>query len=716
MRTTIDIDIGGTFTDCVVISDDRMVKKKTPTTRHNLSVGFRKVIEESGRALGLDLEQFLDRTDMIRYSTTLAMNTLIERKGPRLGFITTAGHEHMLYIGRARQWADGTHHTEWRDIARIRKPELLIPLDMTVGICERVDCRGDIVEPLNADEVREKIQYLADRGARGFVVCLLWSFLNPRHEQQIRRIIQEEYPDAYLGHMPIVLSSEVHPKWHEYPRANVSILNSYLQTEMTDQLRGLADELRDRGYKRPLMVVNNVGGMAKITRTRAVETYGAGPVAGLLGAAHIAAAYGIENVAVSDMGGTSFDFGLISNGEIDAYSHWPVLDRFATEMSMIEVKTLGAGGGSIARVNHAMGSVLEVGPSSAGSSPGPACYNLGGTEATVTDADVVLGYIDPKYFAGGRMRLDADKARRAIEEKVASPLGLSVEEAALAIRQVVGANMGNTMAKELFMRGHDPRNFTVFAYGGAGPAHCCNYASYLGTSRILTFPFASVFCALGGSTMDLVHVHERSRHIQLYDASKTMSERLLRNYEGFNEVVDQLMETARRDMESEGFSAETIRYSLELEMRYGGQYHFIRVPSPALTLSSATDVSALFETFNAEYERRYSALTAYPEAGVEIENFFLTTRIPLEKPRLKEAELKGPKPSDAARKGQRSMYWQEYKEFRSTDVFQAEKLEPGNVIQGPSIIEAEDTTYVVNPGWSFTIDRYLNGLFERRDG
>lgn len=711
MATTIDIDVGGTFTDCVVLSDERMVRKKSPTTRHNLAAGFRKVIEESGRALGLNLDQLLARTDMIRYSTTLAMNTLIERKGPRLGFITTAGHEHMLYIGRARQWADGKHPSECRDMSKIRKPELLIPLDMTVGIRERMDCQGNVIEPLNHDEVREKVQYLVDRGARGFVVCLLWSFQYPDHEQRIRRIIQEEYPEVYLGHMPVMLSSEVHPKWHEYPRANVTVLNSYLQSELTDQLRGMADELRDRGYKRGLMVINNVGGMAKIARTRAVDTYAAGPVAGLTGAAYLAGLYGIANVVVSDMGGTSFDFGVISKGKIDAYSHWPVIDQFATEMSMIEVKTLGAGGGSIARVNRDLGNILEVGPASAGSNPGPACYNLGGTEPTVTDADLVLGYLDPKYFLGGKMRLDPAKARKAIEGKIAKPLELSVEEAALAMRQVVGANMGNTIAKELYMRGHDPRDFTLFAYGGAGPGHCCDYASHLGTAKIVTFPFASVFCALGGSTMDLVHVYERSRHVRLYNAAKPETERLLTDHGQFNEVVELLKEVANRDMISEGFAAEAVQFSLDLEMRYAGQTNLVRIHSPVVTLGAAADVHKVFEAFNADYERRYSAVGADRQADVEIENFFVIARVPLHKPPVTAHELKGADPT-AARKGQRPMYWQGYREYRPTDVFDSALLEAGNVVVGPAVIEAEDTTYVVNPGWTFTVDRYLNGILQ----
>ncbi|UCG84084.1 MAG: hydantoinase/oxoprolinase family protein, partial [Dehalococcoidia bacterium] len=337
MEATIDIDVGGTFTDCLVVLGDQMARAKSPTTGYNLSVGFRRVVEDTARQLEMSMTDLLQKTAVIRYSTTLAMNTLIQRSGPKLGLITTAGQEHMLLIGRSRAWADGLHAREKRHMYLAQKPEPLITYDMTVGIHERIDCFGNVVISLDKEEVRRKIQYLVDKGARGFVISMLWSFINPAHEQLVREVIQEEYPDRYLGNMPILLSSEVQPKWHEYPRTNVVILSAYLHTEMTEQLSALGEELRDYGYKKPLSIINNIGGVAKLSRTRAVDTFGAGPIAGLLGASWISERYGFPNVLVTDMGGTSFDYGLLVDGNCRFYQDWPVIDRWATETSMIEV-------------------------------------------------------------------------------------------------------------------------------------------------------------------------------------------------------------------------------------------------------------------------------------------------------------------------------------------------------------------------------------------
>jgi len=348
MEATIDIDVGGTFTDCLIVSGKRMARAKSPTTGYNLSVGFRRAVEDAASQLDVSLSDLLQKTSVIRYSTTLAMNTLIQRTGPKLGLITTAGQEHMLLIGRSRAWADGLHPRERRYMYLAEKPEPLISSDMTVGVRERIDCFGNVAIALQKEEVRHKVQSLVDKGARGFVVSLLWSFINPVHEQLVREVIQEEYPDRYLGNMPILLSSEVQPKWHEYPRTNVVILSAYLHTEMTGQLSALGEELRDYGYKKPLSIINNVGGVAKLSRTRAVDTFGAGPIAGLLGASWISKLYGFPNVLVTDMGGTSFDYGVLLDGSCRFYQDWPVIDRWATETSMVEVNTIGAGGGSIA--------------------------------------------------------------------------------------------------------------------------------------------------------------------------------------------------------------------------------------------------------------------------------------------------------------------------------------------------------------------------------
>jgi N-methylhydantoinase A/acetophenone carboxylase len=709
MEATIDIDVGGTFTDCLVVYGDQIARAKSQTTGYNLSVGFRKAIQEAAGQLGISLTNLLEKTAVVRYSTTIAMNTLIQRSGPKLGLITTAGQEHVLLVGRSRSWADGLHPRERRYMYLAKKPESLIPFDMTVGVHERIDCFGNVVIPLQKEEVRQKIQSLVDKGARGFVVSLLWSFINPAHEQIIREVIQEEYPDRYLGNMPILLSSEVQPKWHEYARTNVVTLSAYLHTEMTEQLSALGEELRDYGYKKPLSIINNLGGVAKVSRVRAVDTFGAGPVAGLLGANWISKLYNFPNVVVSDMGGTSFDYGLIIDGSCRFYQDWPVIDRWATENSMVEVNTIGAGGGSIAWLNDLMGNKLEVGPKSAGSNPGPVCYDLGGTEPTVTDADIVLGYINPDYFLGGKIKLSREKSVKSMD-KIAGPLGLTLVEAASHIRTVVDAHMGNTILKEVVFRGFAPEQFVLFAYGGAGPTHCVDYNSYLRAPKVVTFPFSSVFCALGGATLDLKQCYEASKHVILFHPMKLPS--YLQEYDQFNKIVDSLKEIAFRDIRSEGFRPDDVVLGLELDMRYGDHLRLTRVASPKLYLKSEDDVKAVCEAFTAIHLARYGELAAIPVTGINIENFYLFATVPLHKPRLPSFPLEGESPKQAI-KGKRPVYWKQYNDLKDTNIFDADLLRPGNMVSGPAVIEARDTTVVLPPGMKYSIDRYLSGIIER---
>jgi N-methylhydantoinase A/oxoprolinase/acetone carboxylase beta subunit len=391
MRASIDIDIGGTFTDCYVSHDGHRVWCKTRTTTYDLSVGMNEGIAEAASRLGIDVSTVLAETDIIRYSTTLAMNRLIERKGPKLGLLVTEGVEDTTLIGRGTQWADGIPLKYQRNIARIDRPAPLIPKELIVGIKERIDSKGDVLRPLHEGDLLSKIQYLVDQGVRGFVVALLWSFLNPVHERRIKEIIEEEYQPVYLGAMPVFLSSEIAPRIYEYPRTMMTVLNAYLHQSMYEELSGIGDELRERKYQRPMMMIHNTGGMASVLRTSAVNTYNGGPVAGLMGSSYIGRLYGYRNVVTTDMGGTSFDIGMVAEGSPRFYQFMPVIDRWLVDATIVDTHSIGAGGGSIARVNELIANRVEVGPESAGSMPGPAAYNQGGTEPTVTDADVVLG-------------------------------------------------------------------------------------------------------------------------------------------------------------------------------------------------------------------------------------------------------------------------------------------------------------------------------------
>ncbi|MBW1801040.1 MAG: hydantoinase/oxoprolinase family protein, partial [Deltaproteobacteria bacterium] len=682
MPATIDIDIGGTFTDCFLNDDAKIFTQKEATTHYDLSVGLLNALKGLSRQSGLRLNELLHQTTVFRYSTTIAMNALLERKGPKLGLITTAGFEDTIYIGKGSQWAHGLTLEEQKKIVALKKPDPLIPREMTVGLRERVECFGHVVIPLKKEEVLKKVQYLVDRGCQGFVVSLLWSFMNAVHEKMVKEVIEEEYPEVYLGSFPILLSSEVSPTLGEYPRTMTAVLSGYLHSAMGDHISGLGEELRDREYRKPMLIVHSTGGMAKPSRTRAVDTYNAGPVAGLFGGLQTARQYGLENVIVADMGGTSFDIGLIHRGALNYYQFNPIIDRWQVQMSRIETKSIGAGGGSIAWIRTDFGA-LEVGPKSAGSMPGPACYDLGGTEPTVTDADLLLGYIDPNYFVGGRRKLNKDKADKAME-KIADPLGISVEEAALRVKRIVDGHMGNEIFKETALRGFEPQDFVIFAMGGAGPAHCCGFASHVNIGKIYVFPFSSVFCAFGSSQMDIMHLYEESNHIILMEP---YSDKMLEDIDEFNRVVGRLQTKARADLAAEGFEGDDIIFILDLEMRYGMQLYTTRFEAPMVLMEGPEDVTTICKAFDEAYGETYDAIGAYPEGGISVETFILKAKALSSKYEQIDIPLEGEDASGAL-KGKRPVMWDE-KGYFETPIYQRGLFGPGNKIQGPAIVEAK---------------------------
>lgn len=710
MTITVDLDTGGTFTDCFVVVDGVPVVAKALTTHKRLSEGCLRAVEEAASKIGMTQEDLLRRADVYRYSTTIATNALIEKAGPTLGLMTTEGFEDTVVIGKGSSWSDALTVKEIRKISRVQKPVPIIPRALTVGIKERIDCRGHIVRPLDEDDVREKLWRLVDKGVKGIVISLLWSYLNPAHERRIREIVRAEFKGASIGSaMPVVISSDVCPKQWEYTRTVTTILDAYLHEPVRRELAGMTEHLRSRGYDKTLMMVHNTGGMASLHRTTTLNSYSAGPVAGLVGSAHLSKVLGYQNVVLTDMGGTSFDLGIVASESTRSYEFKPVIGDWWVDVTMLQVKSIGAGGGSIAWLNPALNNRLEVGPQSARSEPGPVAYDRGGTEPTVTDADIVLGYLDPEYYHGGRMRLREDLAAGAIKKRIADPLGINVVQAAALIKRVADANMANTIFKETALRGYDPKDFVVFSAGGAGPTHCCGYAFPTGVKKVVTFPFSPAFCAMGSATMDIVHFYEQSRRIVLLAPDTKV---YLRDHAEFNDVVEGLHQKALLDIAGEGFRPEDAVVSLELDMKFGGQVHVLRTSSPRLKLIDDDDVRAVFEEFATEYSDVYGAIAMYPEGGVEITNFVLHVTIPQEKFAFPRHPFAGTDAS-GAQKGARPAFWEEHNGFTETPVYDQQLLQCGNQLNGPAILEAESTTLVVPPGARLTVDEYLNLVIEK---
>lgn len=703
---SIDIDVGGTFTDLVLTQNGSITPAKSPTTPYDLSVCFLNVIEEAAKAGDIPLETLLQNTEIIRYSTTIAMNRLIERSGPRLGLITTEGHEDAILIGRGAQWVDGTRVAERRNLAVQSKPEPLIPPDLIAGARERINSKGEVVRPLDEEDVRAKVRQLINNGARAFVISLLWSFINPAHERRIKEIIREEYKDYHIGYVPVVLSSQVLGKLGEYERTMTAILDAYLHRAMQIELSAMWDKLRDKGYRGSFQMIHNTGGIAEIFKTTASRTYNGGPVAGLIGAQNVAKQLGYHNVVTTDVGGTSFDIGLIVQDSVRNYEFRPIIDRWMVGITMLQTLSIGAGGGSIAWVNNLLGNRLEVGPQSAGSMPGPACYNLGGLEPTVTDADVVLGYIDPDYYYGGKMKLDKARAEQAIEQRIAKPLNVSLHEAAWLVRQIVEGNMASAIRKEVHLRGYNPEDFILFALGGGGPTHVAGYRQDI--KRAIIFPLSPVFCALGSSIMDNMHVYEYSKRMMFMEP---MSQKLVIDQEQFNQVVTALMEVARRDLAGEGFETDQAVFQLELDMLYGGQVQVKRTSSPELLIHGQAQAQAIYDQFEREFAQTFSQIVVNPAGGVYVDNFVLKAIVPTPKLEMPTRPLEDANPDHALR-GTRLAYWPEYGDLRQTKVFDGDALRPGNVVEGPGIVDTPYTTIVIPPGLVYSINQHELGVLE----
>ena len=706
MGYIVNVDVGGTFIDFYVGKDDRSISTKTPTTHYDLSVGFMRGLEECASKEGISLEGFLKDTEVIKYCTTLGTNALLELSGPKLGLITTRGFEDTIFIGRGRQWADGLPLADIQDITNINKPVPLIPRRLVVGVNERIDYKGAVIMPLKKEEVLDKIGYLVDNGVRGFVVSLLWSFVNPVHERQIKDVIDEVFPEVYLGNMPVILSSDISPKEGEYTRTMTAVVNAYMHQGFAEQMSNLCSELMDKGYSKPMMMVDNLGGCSKLSRTKVARTHGGGPVSGLSGAAKLCRQIGMPNVAFTDVGGTSYDVGVVAEGAVSYYDLYPTIGRWRTQLTTMQVTSIGAGGGSIAWINPLLGNRLEVGPRSAGSIPGPACYDLGGEEPTVSDADLVLGYLNPEYFNGGKMRLNKDKAFKAIN-KISQKLGRDDVTAALMIKRVIDAKMGQEVFKEIALKGYEPSEFIYMACGGAGPTHCCGIANRGEMKNIIIPPTASVSGAYGAYTLDIMHTYEKSRHTRLFDyATGTF----LSDFKIFNSVVTELQEQAAKDIILEGFANKDASYKLELEMRYGRQWRYTSIESPLLKVNSEGDVRRVCDRFTEEFSKLYGAEAAYPEGGIEVETLRLMVTMKLPHTPAAKYPLGDTTPPREAYKGQREAFWEKFNRLAPTDIYQWELLKPGNRIEGPAIIEAEGTTAVIEPDWTFSMDEYLNGI------
>ncbi|MFC5430889.1 hydantoinase/oxoprolinase family protein [Paraburkholderia denitrificans] len=692
----IAVDIGGTFTDCFVCWGGRFIQSKALTTHQNLALGFNEALDEACAELNVDRRTVLSEVDSVRYATTLGTNALIERSGPRVGLLITQGFDSTVPLSRGRGYADGLPYSEARDLTRARRPEPLVSIPLIRHVRERVDYKGDVVMPLDEEATRRAIRELVDAGAQAIVVALVNSTDNPAHELRVLELFLQEYPAQMLGAVPMILSHQVVGRKGEYVRATSAIIDAMLHSTMYFAMTSLEQNLRDNGYSKPMLLVHNSGGMAQLNSTDALQTVHSGPVAGIHAAETLGQQGSVGNIICGDMGGTSFDIGIVAEGGHKHYDFNPVVDRWLVSVPMVHLVTLGAGGGSIARYDTVF-QALQVGPQSAGSDPGPACYDRGGLKPTVTDADLLLGYLDPANYANGRIKLNVRRTKQALEE-ICDTLDCDAIEAARRIKLLADASMAAGLVRELNQRGYKPDNFVFLAYGGNGPLHACGIAAQGGFDRVLAPPYSSVFSASGGAGLNQMHIHEKNTTLAFYHK---LLQTVFSDFPTFNAIVEELEDRGRRDLLRQGVRAEDVEHRLELDMRYGMQRMEIALVAPKLRIESQTDVLDMIQIMNDEFARRFGADTVSPESGIWVTAVRVVSFVRSDALRFDNMLPPARKLATPAPVTTRQCHFPGHDGAMETPVYDGAALEPGVVIEGPAIVNPGATTYLVEPGWRF---------------
>ena len=690
----IGIDTGGTFTDVTVLSPDgETIINKAATTPRDFSLGVMSALQVTAESMGMDRATLLRRSSVLKHGTTVATNAMITRTGSRVGLLTTKGHEDVVFIMRAVGRVDGLDEMEIRHVTKVTKPDPLVQRPDVRGIYERLDFRGELLAPLDENDARQAIRYLVDvRGVDAIAVCLLFGWKNPVHERRVVELIREMYPDRELT---VTASHVIAPMSGEYARINTTVANSFLDRTM----RRYVDELRRRLHGEGLreggiMLMQGNGGIVRPEEMTAVGSLQSGPAGGMIATEYVAGKLGHDNVITTDMGGTSFDVGLLTLGALH-YARSPIVERARLLQPLIEVESIGAGGGTIARVDPLTRRLL-VGPASAGADPGPVAYGMGGHAVTVTDANIVLGYINPDYFLGGRRKLDRKAAEHAIRTQIAEPLGLSTIEAAAGIYDVVNSKMSDLIRKQVVRSGTTPEDYVMYAFGGAGPAHAAAYGADLGVRKIYVFPMSPAFSAFGVATANVIHTIRRTSYFRAPIDIEAIGRELEASIKDLAEV-----------MKREGFHVADVTFRRTLYMRYTRQTNDVELPIPDRPLTLA-DLPEIERMFNARYEALYGTGSTHSEAGIEVIAISIDAVAATPKPQLKRYGLSGPD-SSHAKKGSRQAYFTARdRGFKDTVIYDFDLLRPGNRLSGPAIIETPFTTVVVPAHVRGEIDEYRN--------
>ncbi|SFY37468.1 N-methylhydantoinase A [Paracoccus pantotrophus] len=681
MTWRIGVDSGGTFTDVCLFDDTsgEVTIWKVSSTPDDPSRGITQGVAEGLEQVSASAETI----SFLGHGTTVATNALIQGRGVKTGLITTDGFRDLLEIGRQKR-------PDLYDL-QADKPETLVTRDLRLGVAERVRADGSVEEALDEGAFREAVRELKAQGVKSVAVSFLYSFLNDAHERRAAKIIAEEFPDAFTA-----ISSDIAPEFREYERLSTTVVNAYLGPVMQGYVRALKKKLTDLGLKvAPQLTQSNGGVIAFDTAAEMpVRTVLSGPSTGVVAAQAIGRMTGIDNLITFDMGGTSSDVALLSGGECRVVNE-AVVHGYPLKVPMLDIHTVGAGGGSIAYVDN--GGLLKVGPRSAGANPGPACYGLGNDEPTVTDANVVLQTQNPEYLLNGRMKIDRTLSVAAIQ-KLADRLGMEMLETANGILDIVVANMAKAIRVISVQRGHDPRDYTLVAFGGAGPVQAARLARELGMGRVLIPRTPGVLCALGLLMTDLRSDFSATSLMRLDQATP----------EQVQAIFDDLRARAGAWFEAEGIAHPARVLNLAVDVRYAGQNYEIAVALPDDPVDAAT-----FDTIREGFLAAHRQLYGFVAEGepMQLVTFRAAASGLVQKADFVPQPLEGDDAS-AAVTGSRPVWMLEARDFVETTLYDRALLKPGNVVRGPAIIDQMDSTSVVPPGMAATVDPYLNLILE----
>lgn len=685
----IGVDIGGTFTDCVVYTPDgTLTGSKAPTTPANRAQGFFDAIENAAGQLGLSLRELLERSERVVHGTTAGTNAIVSREGATTGLITTAGHSDIMYLMGGGGRTSGLAADQALHVPSTDKPQPLVPKRLIMTVPERVDVDGDVVVPLDEGAAREAIRHLVEEeGAESLAISLMWAVKNPCHERRIRELAAEIAPQVFVS-----CSSDLISRLGEYERTTTTVMNAYIGPVMVRYIDLIESGAAERGFGHQALFAQCAGGAisgteAKLAPMRTVQS---GPVAGIVSSQMLAERIETPNVLLADMGGTTFDVSVIRNGG-GLRRNVSTFQRYELALPMLDVESIGAGGGSVAWVD--LSGRLNVGPKSAGADPGPACYGNGGSEPTVTDADVVLGVIAPDQFLGGRMRIRRDLAVDAVG-RLGEQLGLDVYETAAGINRIVDAKMADLLHRMSVLRGLDPRQFGLYAFGGGGPVHSPEVARQAGIKHVVVpLPsIAAMWSALGAAVADVTYVYQDPRTFELPVEAGTLEA-------VFTELEEHAAATAdRQDLAT--LPSTAVR---SLRAKYQMQVHDVEVPMPRPI--SQLDAEQVGERFNRIYADRFGADAGYQEGGAAITSLHVEYRGVTAKPELREYD--SDRRADAAH-STRPVYWAEAGELVDTPVLRLDGAPLDEPIEGPALVELPDTVVAVRPGMAGWSDKYGN--------